>query len=228
MRILLFLLLALSVTACSDPGRDYLPLPTTGTLTYALTETTSGNSREQKLLTAIHGPLTINDQQVYQQLSANGPERLLQKNDNGIVEIAFYRSSEPLYREKPILVLPQPLQTDSRWRAPVTTRLLEWRKHSLENAGREFRHTLMADYHCENIGERIKTPAGIFNDVARITITAQKTIEYGSVQEQSTIHVEMTQWYAPGIGLIKGERKEYADSRELNPGHSSTILERID
>lgn len=205
-----------------------MPLPTDATLTYTFTETTSGDTRKQKLLTTTRGPLTIDDQKVYQQFSASGPQRLLQTNNDGVIEIAFYRSSGPVYRDDPILIMPQPLKQGSHWRAPVTTHLLEWRKHSLENAGRQFRHTLMADYHCETLDDNVETPAGSFKNVARVKVTASKTIEYGSVQEQSTIHVEMTQWYAPGVGLIKSERREFADTRELNPGDSSMILERID
>lgn len=228
MRILQLLFLSLLVTACGDTDGDYLPLPTTATLTYALTETTSGNTRRQKQLTTIRGPLTIDDKKVYQQFTANGPQRLLQENADGIVEIAYYQSSDPAYHDDSILVLPRPLQTGSRWRAPVTTHLLEWRKHVLENAGRRFRHTLMADYHCETLSDQIETPAGTFNNVARINVSASETIEYGNTQEQTAIHVEMTQWYAPGIGLVKSERRESADSRELNPGEAILVLERID
>ena len=228
MRILFCIVSGLLLAACSNNDDNYLPLPTDATLSYAFTETTSGDTDKQKLLTTIRGPLTINNQEVYQQYSASGPQRLLQRNADGIVEIAFYRSSKPVYRDRPITIMPQPLHKDSHWRAPVTTHLLEWRKHTLENAGRQFRKTIMADYHCETLDDRVQTPAGTFNDVARIRVTAQKTIEYGSVQEQSTIHIEMTQWYAPGVGLIKSERREFADSRELNPGNSSIVLERID
>jgi len=222
------LLTCLLAGGCGNDDDSYLPLPSPGTLTYGLTETTSGETREQKRLTSIDGPVVIDGREVYREFTASGPQRLLQRREDGIQEVGYYRSARPSFRESPILILPQPLGRDCQWRAPLTTRLLEWRKHTLENAGRRFRTRLLADFRCETMDDRVKTPAGTFGNVARITASARKTVDYGSIQEQTVIHVELTRWYAPGIGLVKSERREHADSRELNPGESKMILERID
>lgn len=181
------------------------------------------------MLTRTAGPVAISEHEnIYREYTANGPQRLLQRQADGIYEIGYHTASGPEFLAEPNLLLPQPLTENSRWQAPLTTHLLEWRKHSLEKSGRRFQKTFTATFHCESLDERVKTPAGTFDKVARLSGRGQETIEYGSLQEHAVIHVELTRWYAPGVGLIKSTRREYADSRELNPGNSSTILERID
>lgn len=221
-------LAALLVVACSGADDSYLPLASDQTLTYALQQTRSGDTLQQKLLTRMAGPVTVAGQTVYQEYTASGPQRLLQRQAAGVVEVGYYQGAQPVMLDTPFVLLPEPLTPASRWQAPVTTHLLEWRKHSLEKAGRQYRKTLTATFQCETLDDRIKTGVGTFNNVARVTAQGSETIEYGSLQEQAVIHVELTRWYAPGVGLIKSERREYADSREFNPGTASLVLERID
>lgn len=221
-----FLLLAL-IAGCSSQSSDsYLPLSNQTTLTYALTQIKSGNTLQQKLLTAFRGPIELQQKQVYQQFTASGPKRLIQHTDKGIIEVGIYQNSKPRFLNDPILLLPEPLTENDIWQAPLTTHLLEWRKHS--NDGRNFRTTLIADFHCESIGETITTPAGTFSGLARIRATGEKVVEYGSLQKQAVIRIEQTQWYAPGIGLIRSQRQESANRRDFNTGEAAMILERID
>lgn len=224
----ILLLLAVLPAGCGTQSDSYLPLPGNTTLTYALTQVKSGDTRQQKLLTTYRGPVEVDGKRVYQQFTARGPQRLIQRTDQGILEIGIYRGTEPHFLDEPILLLPQPLEQGSTWQAPLTTHLLEWRKHSLENAGRGVDKTLLADFRCDSTTDTIETPAGTFTGVARITATGEKTIEYGNLQEQTVIRIEQTQWYAPGVGLVKTQRRESADSREINPGEASMVLERID
>lgn len=224
----LLILPAWLLVACGQAEDGYLPLAGERTLTYAIEQTRSGDTHRHKSLQRLHGPLTVAGESLYQVLGASGPQRLLQYRPDAIVERGYYRAGEPVLHDEPRLLLPRPLEKGSRWRAPMTTRLLEWRKHSLEKAGRGFRKTVMADFECETTDATVRTPVGTFDNVARVSATARQTIVYGSLQEQSEIQIRQTQWYAPGIGLIKSQRREFADSREFNPGESTTLLERID
>ncbi|MDZ7737125.1 MAG: hypothetical protein U5P41_14305 [Gammaproteobacteria bacterium] len=192
------------------------------------TQTRSGEAQQHKQLSRFAGPDELDGQTVYREYNASGTQRLLQRRSAGIFEVGYARPANAVLHDEPVLLLPQPLTTDSQWQAPVTTNLLEWRKHSLENNDRRFRKELGATFRCTSLTERVRTPAGTFTDVARIEASGHKTINYGSLQEQSVIHVELRRWYAPGVGLIKSERREYAESRELNPGEATRILERID
>ncbi len=221
------ILLAVLCTACQQQDTGYLPLADAPTLTYALTQVRSGETYHQKILTTFQGPLTVAGETVYRQVTASGPLRLLQSRPEGIMEIAAFEAGEPVSLPAPILLLPQPLQRGDRWQSLLTTHLLEWRKHSLEKAGRGLKRTLQAEFLCETLDETVTTPAGRFDGVARVKAEASEILEYGSLQERAVIRIELTRWYAPGIGLIKSERREYAESRELNPGEASMVLERI-
>lgn len=222
------LLSVLLLDGCGKTDDRYLPLNNEQTLTYLLNQTRSGEPRRHKLLLRISGPTTVKGHKVYREYTASGPARLLQERTGGIFEIGYYRESEAVMLQQPILLLPQPLQVGDEWQAPVTTHLLEWRKHSLEKGRRPYEKTFLADFRCEALDERIKIPAGTFTNVARVSVRGNQPFEYGGLPQRSVIHVEMTRWYAPGVGLIKSERRESADSRELNPGEATMVLERID
>lgn len=224
----LLLPVLIGLSGCGQPDDSYLPLNSERTLTYAVTQTRSGETQQHKQLSRIAGPVEIAGQRVYREFTASGAQRLLQRRATGTFELGYYQPDNTVMHDTPRLLLPQPLTTDSRWQAPVTTELLEWRKHSLEKSGRRYHKTLAASFHCETLDDRVRTPAGTFSNVARIRAVARKTIDYGSLQEQAVIHVELTRWYAPGVGLIKSQRREYAESRELNPGEAVLLLERIE
>ena len=219
---------AVAMTACGEPGNIYLPLHSDQTLTYDVSRTRSGESSREKMLLRVAGPATIEGHEVYRAFSASGVQQLLQAGERGIFEVGYRTPDEVIFFNQPSLLLPQPLAAGSQWQAPITTHLLDWRKHSLEKAGRQYQNTFTGQFECETLNATIETPAGTFSNVARITGRGDKTIDYGSLQEQAVIHIELTRWYAPDVGLIKSQRREYADSREFNPGEATRVLERID
>lgn len=227
-RLLLVLFTAAGLAACSEPGDNYLPLDSDQTLTYDVSRTRSGDTSREKMLLRLAGRVTIEGREVYRVFSASGMQRLLQRDKRGILEVGYRTPDEVVFFDQPLLLLPHPLTAGKQWQAPITTHLLDWRKHSLEKAGRQYQNTFNGHFECETLAATVETPAGTFSNVARITGRADKTIDYGSIQEQAVIHVELTRWYAPGVGLIKSQRREYADSREFNPGEATRVLERID
>jgi len=227
-RLLLVLLVASALTACGENTANYFPLDSDQTLTYDVSRTRSGDTSREKMLLRVAGPVIIKGREVYRAFSASGVQQLLQQDERGILEVGYQTPDEVRFFAEPVRLLPDPLTVGSEWQAPMTTHLLDWRKHSLEKAGRQYQKTFAGHFKCERLDATIETPAGTFSNVARITGRADKTIDYGSIQEQAVIHIELTRWYAPGVGLIKSQRREYADSREFNPGKATRVLERID
>lgn len=228
MRVLLVILALGLLGACGGSADTYLPLPGEATLTYALTQVESGETTTQKTLVAYRGPANIEGHTVYQQLAASGPVRLLTERNDGIYVVAHYRDGRPTFLEQPELLLPQPLQSGSHWQAPVATEVLQWRKHSLENAGRSLNRVISARHRCERLDATVETPAGTFTDVAEIHIHGEGELEVVGTDDVYSVTVDITRWYAPGIGLVKSVRKESAGTQLLNPGEATMVLERID
>ncbi|MEX2516535.1 MAG: hypothetical protein WD572_06435 [Gammaproteobacteria bacterium] len=229
MKILFTLVLLLSLPACGDSADSkYFPLKQQQLLTYHKQLTRSDGSFENKFLIRITGPESIAGKQLYLQQTASGISALLERNDDGIYQVGSTQHGEHSLNATPVMIMPIPLTVGSRWQTLTQTELLEWRKYSLEKIDRGLRIKLPMDYHCTKLDARIITPAGNFQNVAVIKGYAERRMEFTGDTGFIVIKIDSTQWYAPGIGLIKSERTESVDRREINPGESVTVLERID
>lgn len=220
------------LSGCTDSDGSYFPLGQGTVLSYDIVETRSGENYRRKTIAQYAGPfsVTLADEQqpVYRWLTAAGPRGLLQAREDGIYLIAGKdQNRQPVLFDSETLLLPQPLMTDSQWETTVTTELLEWRKHTLEAADRNPAYRVPIHFKCEQIDAVLRTPAGTFTNVAVIKGSGERRIEIGGTRDLSTIHVAITEWYAPGVGLIQRERVETTDNQHLNPGTSKMILERI-
>lgn len=165
---------------------------------------------------------------MYLQQTASSISALLEQQDDGIYQVGSTQHGEHSLNATPVMIMPIPLTVGSRWQAPVQTELLEWRKYSLEKIDRGMQIKLQMEYICTELGAVIETPAGSFQNVAVIKGHAERRMEFTGDTGFIVIKIDSIQWYAPGIGLIKSERIESVDRREINPGEAVTVLERID
>lgn len=224
---------ALLLSGCGSDTESYFPLGQRLVLGYDIVEERSSNNHHSKNITQFTGPVMISipggQEPVYRWLTGAGPRGLIQVREDGIYLIADKdRNQLPVPRETETLLLPLPLTTGRRWQATTTTELLEWRKHTLEAADRNPAYTVSMDYECRRLDAVVRTPAGTFTNVAEITGTGERRVEIGGTRDLSTIRIEITEWYAPGVGLVQRERRETTDNQLLNPGTAKMVLERID
>lgn len=224
---------ALLLSGCGSETDSYFPLGQQLILGYDIVEQRSSENHRRKSIIQYAGPIVVSiaDRQksVYRWLTGAGPRGLIQAREDGIYLIADKdRSQQPVLRETETLLLPQPLTIGRRWQATTTTELLEWRKHTLEAADRNPAYTVSMDYECRRLDAVVRTPAGTFTNIAEISGIGERRVEIGGTRDMSTIRIEITEWYAPGVGLVQRERRETTDNQLLNPGTAKMVLERID
>jgi len=109
-------------------------------------------------------------------------------------------------------VLRYPLTPGAHWRGPGRTILLT--QKSLFSKAYLFSKALPAtigldlDYIVGNL-ESVHVPAGNF-DCVKVTATGRTSVTAIDIQSTLDITVEIAEWYAPGIGLVKSIRTEKA------------------
>ena len=75
----------------------------------------------------------------------------------------------------------------------------------------------------ESMTDVVKVPAGTFENCMRVELSGNAFINAGNYVGMTIVHVNETNWYAPGVGLVKSVRKESTKHRTLDKG--SIILE---
>lgn len=123
-------------------------------------------------------------------------------------------------------VLGYPLRPGTRWRATERTITLE--KHTPPH-GNLTRVEVELDlaYRIDAVDETVVVPAGRFERCARVRAEGETSREVGLYIGAMDVRVEVTRWYAPGVGLIKAVRRESTSEPTLPFGEYTMVLTRL-
>jgi hypothetical protein len=125
--------------------------------------------------------------------------------------------------EKVIAYPPRPGTT---WRAVEQTVTLE--KHTPPHGNlTRVEVVLELDYRIEADEETVIVPAGRFEHCLRVHAVGEASREVGLYIGAMEIRVEVTRWYAPGVGLIKAVRRETTSEPTLPYGEYTLVLKRL-
>jgi hypothetical protein len=123
----------------------------------------------------------------------------------------------------PRYVLRQPIAVGTQWQAPTTAYLLRRRQEFPP----EIRHThppVPMAYTIEALGQGVDTPAGHFDGCVRVEGRAQMRLFADPVQGWRDLPLTTREWYCPGVGLVRLERDEPAQSTFLTGGRVTMEL----
>lgn len=133
------------------------------------------------------------------------------KNVNGVYReaIQFNNNSSIISESKRKLVLKYPIKVGNKWSSQSKTFLILRRYPYFDyRATTDFK----INYEIKSVNETIKVPAGKFNNCIRLEGKGNATFigdrEIGLIK----ISINTTEWFAPGVGLIKTIRNEETDS----------------
>jgi len=243
------LALAAGIGACSDERGDYFPLESGRYWQYAVTVTTMDVVKPGKTILMSepaeqHGAYSVYPREVNQQ------SRLYYvSNDTGVY---LYQSQGEKGMQRcwkgrfscPRSELERPATIGAgKARAPYLNPVMlfplekgaHWQRHSrtgaLEMVIDPFRRLLRIevpvtlDFVVESLDDEVTVKAGRFRHCLRIHGTGKGY--FGSDKTIGKVHidVEQTDWYAPGVGLVKTVRHERTDSAILSHGEYVEELE---
>lgn len=205
---------------------SYFPLASGHRWVYEQVTEWENNSvdREPLVLHAL-GTDTLDNGTAWRRRSDSGIDYWLRADDTGIYRVATKHDlqDEPEPDKTPRFVLKMPLAVGTSWQAPTTTYLLR------RNADfpPEIRHThkpVVMTYRIEALGEKLTTRAGSFSDCIRVQGTAVMKLFADPVVGFKDMPLTTTEWYCNGVGLVKLQRAEPANSTFLAGGKMTLEL----
>lgn len=121
-------------------------------------------------------------------------------------------------REANALLLPAPATEGSNWQYRSRLRLIESRTFAAEDrlGGRYLPVDLAARVVATDA--TIEVPAGRFRDCVRVEANGRALVPADRGNLEVEVAVSQTEWYAPGVGLVRSVRIESADSPFLRGG----------
>ena len=214
MRVVALLLTpALLLAACgAAPGGDALfPLAEGRRWTYQVsTRINETDTTERAMLVmANRGSDTIDGAPSWRRRSESGIEYWLRSDATGIYRIA---SRNPLEREPQLdqprrYVLQKPYAVGTEWEAPTTAYVLA-RKNEVPREVRYIHKAFPMHYRIEALAEKVQTPAGNFEGCVRVSGRAEIRLYVDAMFQWRDIPLVTLEWYCPGVGLVRLERKE--------------------
>lgn len=214
--VLLGALVLLLLSSCSSPDTSYFPTAPGHEWTYDISRT-SPEIRAPVIQKSIVRNLparTVDGVAYYPKRYANGSIR------------HFTRSAEEISRAKPghegaNPVIVYPLNVGAEWSAG--SRLYLFLPKHLEGVRDDISGNLELDYTITSLDDAVDVPAGYFPRCLRIDAIGFLGLPSRLMLGIRIIKVEQTQWYAPGVGLVKMTRKEYAIPN-LYPSEYTQVL----
>ena len=224
-------LACIGLAACSGkpPGDALFPLDAGRAWTYRVTSTFENETTERETLTLRalgNEAVPALDGKAFRRRSDSGVDYWLRSDDKGVYRVASKNDLEAEAKpDKPErFVLKAPVVVGTQWQAPTTAYLLKRRAEFPP----EIRHSHPAipmQYRIEALGEKVDTAAGHFDKCVRVK--GEGTVRVFADPNTGWRDMVLTtlEWYCPGVGLVRLERREPANSPFLIGGTLTMELE---
>ncbi|MGB8275752.1 MAG: hypothetical protein WCF16_10850 [Alphaproteobacteria bacterium] len=227
-------LVVLLAAGCGRSDRDYYPLHPGATAIYDLAVETrnTGSARsegvaKEKAIVATRAPVTIAKETVVPRIFHNGRAYYDRVAAGGILRAGEKKPDQDMmFAKEETYLLKFPLKPGTSWRAPSETYLLT--RVYLGSFGAVTRHLeamLDMDYTVEAVDDTVTVKAGEFRHCVRVHGQGETTFDWGEPFGVIPFKVEQTEWYAPGVGLVKRLRIENPDPKSPASGRLTQELE---
>ncbi len=217
------LLLPVALAACSGTptSLSYFPLEAGHRWVYEQAAEYENNTgeREPLVISTLGEKSLESGGKAWQRRSDSGIDYWLRADDTGIFRVATKHDLQeaPEPDKAPRYVLKMPLAVGTTWQAFTTSYLLR------RNADfpPEIRHThkpVQMTYRIEALGQKVSTRAGNFSDCVKVQGSAVMKLFADPVVGFKDLPLTTTEWYCKGVGLVKVQRAEPANSTFLTGG----------
>jgi len=138
----------------------------------------------------------------------------------------YRRGSGREARDAEAVLLPMPPAPGASWQFKSRLRLIESRTFAAEDrlANRYLPVDMTARIATDD--DAVSVAAGRYHDCVRVEAIGKTVVPADRGNLEVEVTVTQTEWYAPGIGLVKSQRVEHADSPFLKNGeYTQELLE---
>jgi hypothetical protein len=223
------LVLFFLTSACTGPDTSYFPLSKDKHWRYHITATSMGGTSFKRLFLNSLPSRIIEGETTYIQKSLTGTQFLYQQNDLGIFRIGFIVADGPSLKkiEDEQLILPANIDVGSEWESTVSTQILTTGKPS-ENGNMQMRARIPVKNIIESNNDVIKVKAGEFQNCLRLHTNGFAFIRGNNNIGRALVKIDQTNWYAPGVGLVKSVLTETSTNDALSRAELVTELKLFD
>lgn len=219
-----------ALSGCSSGPPDYYPLDSERSWQYRVVSRVLDDERIQKYVVSNQGTAVYEGQTVFVQRVQSGHFRYFKKDETGIRRIAVRArgSLEPRADAEAPYVLKFPLKRNTQWQSLSRLRLIESRTFAREDKLYKRDLPVRLTYTIEDTEATVEVPAGRYRNCLKIKAAGVTRVPVDRGTASATVTVDLFDWYAPDVGLVKSVRHERSDSVFLQNGDFRLELEQVD
>ncbi len=217
------LLMSLWLSACSpgNSGASFYPLEEGRSWTYRVTKNLD-EANEPDVHTLrfdMKGRETLESGPAQRRHSDEGGDYYLRSDDTGIYRVASRNTLDvtPKADNPPRYVLKAPYVVGTQWQALTVPYVLQ-RRNEVPKEVRYTTKPIMMVYAIMALGEKVETPAGVFEGCVKVVGEAKIRLYVDAQFNWREIPLFSSEWYCPGRGLVKMERQETSPSKFMRGG----------
>jgi hypothetical protein len=222
--ILLITLLLLS--SCSQSDNEYFPLDAGKYWRYQMIYQTMDGRFKGVYAVENLPQQEIEGQTYYVRQLLDGSLNYLQVDDRGI-RLKRREKTVDLdtkYTETEQYIFHFPLQEGTTWEDTILSKALI-KTGPPQKTEFHIVAKVPVSAKIESMNDVVEVPAGRFENCMRIVMSGNAFIDAGNYVGKTIVRVNETNWYAPGVGLVKSVRQESTKHRALDKGEIILELE---
>ncbi len=213
--------LALLAGCKEPPGSSLFPLEEGRRWTYRLSSEWENDTREREtvVLSNLGRDSALESGSAWHRRSDTGLDYWLRADATGIYRVAAKSDvdAEPKPDPAPRFVLKAPIAVGTSWQTTTTTYLMR-RNSEFPPEIRHAHPSVPVVWTIEALDDRVEVPAGRFEQCVRVKGLALLRLFADPVNGFKNMPLTTLEWYCPGVGLVKVERREPANSTFLTGG----------
>jgi hypothetical protein len=209
---------ALLLAGCGQSPSDYFPLGGEQRWQYDITRTIKGETRRQKLIVANLRATELAGRQVFPRRRLDGAVELYERTADGVLRV--YPDAKQ--RQTVLPAVPAP---GVAWQGETQIMFLEVTGAFSATFEARMQQSIPLSYVVESADETVEVAAGRFAHCLRVKSNGSM-FAGGTLREYMGIRfvqVEQTDWYAPGVGLVKRVRREFTTPAEWNNEYTEEL-----
>ena len=226
--------LALGLASCSWPGGDeYFPLEEGKSWNYTLDFVSPDGKKKKQLEIRTEGEASFKsvEDEVEGMIrrTSDGTDYFVQERSDGYYRVGkrVIVETKPQADKEARLVLPKGrnLRVGYTWTLETSPYVMHWMPPFIEANASIKPFDLV--YEIAALDETVETPAGVFEKCVRVDGTGKMVFYADASAGYQEILINHTEWYAPGVGLVKLERDEPLNTSIMKGGKVSMVLTRF-
>ena len=222
----LSVVLIATLAACSTEHEDYYPLDGSRWSYFEIAETILGEARNSRYLVFNSGATTFAGEAVFSRAAQTASVEYLRYQGRGVERLAARRPDQSgIQRDEPYrIILPNDLDVGQRWVVPSTLGLVESRTFARGDRVIARRYPVQIEKAIVAVDAEVSVPAGHFSNCLKVSGHGHTSVRTDRGTSQAIVNVDISEWYAAGVGLVKLEREETSPSPFLKPGRQQWAL----